>query len=412
MQTACSTSLVAVAQACQALLGYQTDMALAGGVSISFPQRRAYVYQEGGMASADGHTRTFDAAAAGTVFSSGAGVVVLKRLADALADGDHIVAVIKGAAVNNDGAGKVSLHRARASTGRRRSSRWRRRSRVSRRTRFPTSRRTAPPHRWVTPSNSPALTQAFRAGGATANGFCALGSLKTNVGHLETASGVAALIKTALALQHALIPPSLHFSAPNPKLDLANSPFYVNTRLAAVAAEATTPRRAGVSSFGVGGTNAHAVLEEAPARTRRPRRPRREHQLFVLSAKTDTALDTATDNLARHFRSEPTLDPADVAFTLQLGRRAWNHRRIVVASTLEDAAGALAGRDARRVFSRHDAREGDTGGVPFPGAGRAGGQHGRGTVPGRAGVPRGDGPLRGNPASVVRPARNPLPGDG
>ncbi len=366
VQTACSTSLVAVAQACHALLGYQTDMALAGGVSISFPQRRAYAYQEGGMASADGHTRTFDADAAGTVFSSGAGVVVLKRLSDAQADGDHVVAVIKGAAVNNDGAGKVSytapsiggqaevIQMAQAVAG------------VE-----PATVSYVEAHGTATPLGDPielaGLTQAFRAGGATENGFCALGSLKTNVGHLETASGVAALIKTALALQHAAIPPSLHFSAPNPKLDLANSPFHVNTRLLPWPA-GPTPRRAGVSSFGVGGTNAHAVLEEAPAVV--PGTPSaRGWELFVLSAKTDTALDAATDNLARCFRAEPTPDAADAAWTLQVGRRAWNHRRIVVARDVEDAAGALAGRDARRVFSRADAREGTPVAFLFPGQG-------------------------------------------
>ncbi len=366
VQTACSTSLVAVAQACNALLGYQTDMALAGGVSISFPQRRAYAYQEGGMASADGHTRTFDADAAGTVFSSGAGVVVLKRLSDAQADGDHIVAVIKGTAVNNDGAGKVSytapsvggqaeviqMAQALAGVG-------------------PETVSYVEAHGTATPLGDPielaGLTQAFRAGGATGNGFCAIGSLKTNVGHLETASGVAALIKTALALKHALLPPSLNFSSPNPKLDLANSPFHVNTQLLPWPA-GDMPRRAGVSSFGVGGTNAHAVLEEAPADAPNPPSAR-EWQLFVLSAKTETALDSATGNLARHFRTDPALDPADAAFTLQAGRRAWNHRRIVVARSVEDAAGALEGRDARRVFSRADAREGTPVAFLFPGQG-------------------------------------------
>ena len=366
VQTACSTSLVAVAQACQALLGYQTDMALAGGVSISFPQRRAYAYQEGGMASADGHTRTFDADAAGTVFGSGAGVVVLKRLSDAQADGDTIVAVIRGTAVNNDGSGKVSysapsvggqaevIQSAQALAG------------VE-----PGTVTYVEAHGTATPLGDPievaALTRAFRAGGAQGEGFCALGSLKTNVGHLEAASGVAALIKTALMLRDGILPPSLHFSAPNPKLDLATSPFHVNTRLLPWPA-GDTPRRAGVSNFGVGGTNAHAVLEEAPAAP--PAAPTlRPRQLFVLSAKTGEALDAATDRLVQRFRVEPAPDADDAAWTLQVGRRAWDHRRIVVARGTGDAAGALAGRDARRVFSRNGPRERQGVAFLFPGQG-------------------------------------------
>ncbi len=366
VQTACSTSLVAVVQACQALLGYQTDMALAGGVSISFPQQRAYAYQEGGIASADGHTRTFDADAAGTVFSSGAGVVVLKRLSDAQADGDHVIAVIKGAAVNNDGSGKVSytapsvggqaevIQMAQALAG------------IE-----PQTVTYVEAHGTATPLGDPielsALTQAFRAGGAQGNGFCALGSLKTNVGHLETASGVAALIKTALMLRDKALPPSLHFSTPNPKLDLANSPFHVNTKFLPWPA-GDTPRRAGVSNFGVGGTNAHAVLEEAPAEPP-PALPTRPCQVFVLSAKTVKALDAATDRLTSRLRAEPALDADDAAWTLQVGRRAWNHRRIVVARGAEDAAATLAGRDARRVFSRSNPREGATVAFLFPGQG-------------------------------------------
>ncbi len=368
VQTACSTSLVAVVQACQALLDHQTDMALAGGVSISFPQRRAYPYQEGGMASADGHTRTFDAAAAGTVFSSGAGVVVLKRLADAQADGDHIFAVIKGAAVNNDGASKVSytapsidgqaevIQTAQTLAG------------VG-----PDSISYVEAHGTATPLGDPielaGLTQAFRRGGATGNSFCAIGSLKTNVGHLETASGVAALIKTALALKHGVIPPSLNYTAPNPKLGLADSPFYVNTKLLPwPPGENAAPRRAGVSSFGVGGTNAHAVLEEAPPVPAAEPGPR-EHRLFVLSARTDAALDNATINLARHLRSHPDLDPSDVSWTLQSGRRAFPCRRVVAARDLADAADALERRDAKRVFSRSAARQNPPVTFLFPGQG-------------------------------------------
>ena len=261
MQTACSTSLVAVCMACQSLLSYQCDMALAGGVSITVPQRAGYVYQVGGILSPDGHCRAFDAKAQGTVPGNGLGIVVLKRLADAVADGDSIYAVIKGSAINNDGALKVGytapsvdgqaevIAEALAMAG------------IA-----PETITYVEAHGTGTSLGDPieiaALTQAFRAT-TDAKGFCALGSVKTNVGHLNTAAGVAGLIKTALALKHKMIPPSLHFEQPNPQIDFANSPFYVNTTLSAWPA-GKHPRRAGVSSFGIGGTNAHVVLEEAP----------------------------------------------------------------------------------------------------------------------------------------------------
>ena len=261
VQTACSTSLVAVCLACQSLLTYQCDLALAGGVSISVPQRVGYLYQEGGIHSPDGHCRAFDARAQGLVGGSGAGVVVLKRLADALADGDHIHAVIRGFATNNDGDGKVGftapsvggqaevIAEAQAMAG------------------FePDSLSYVEAHGTGTRLGDPieiaALTRAFRAGtGRT--GFCAIGSVKTNFGHLNTAAGAAGLIKTLLALRYGEIPPSLNFQRPNPKIDFANSPFFVNTTLRPWQTNGT-PRRAGVSSFGMGGTNAHVVLEQAP----------------------------------------------------------------------------------------------------------------------------------------------------
>ncbi len=368
VQTACSTSLVAVAQACQALWSYQTDMALAGGVSITFPQRRGYVYQEGAIASADGHTRTFDASAQGTVFSSGAGIVLLKRLEDAQTDGDNIIAVIKGAAINNDGAGKVSftapsvdgqaeviqLAQALADVS-------------------PRTISYVEAHGTGTPLGDPievaALTQAFRAGGAQDKNFCAIGSLKTNVGHMDIASGIAALIKTSLALYHRQLPPTLHFQSPNPHLDLVNSPFYVNTRLLHWSPGSEPgPLRAGVSSFGVGGTNVHAVLEQAP--TGNPvETGSREQQLFILSARTETALDAATGNLIRHLHDHPSLDPADVAFTLQRGRRAFDCRRVVVARDLADATDALQKRDGKRVFSQSLPRRDPPVAFLFPGQG-------------------------------------------
>jgi amino acid adenylation domain-containing protein len=346
VQTACSTSLVAVTQAVNALLGYQCDAALAGGVSITFPQARGHLYQEGAIASADGHCRSFDADARGTIFSHGCGVVVLKRLADALADGDPIYAVIKGAAVNNDGGGKVSftapsvdgqaevIALAHALAG------------VTADTIGYVEA-----HGTATPLGDPievaALTKAFRAT-SEANGTCLLGTAKTNLGHLESAAGVTGLIKTALALRHAQIPASLHFEKPNPGIDFANSPFRVVTQLTEWK-PAAHPRRAGVSSFGVGGTNAHVVVEEAPVAP--VPAPVSGPQLIVLSAKTRLALETMTSQLAEFLAEHPDLALADVALTLQTGRRAFEHRLFLVATDLADAAKQLRRRNRRRVFT-------------------------------------------------------------
>jgi thioester reductase-like protein len=346
VQTACSTSLVAACLACQSLLSYQCDMALAGGVSIKFPHRVGYLYQAGGVLSPDGYCRAFDAAAQGSVDSNGVGVVVLKRLADAIADGDHIYAVIKGTAVNNDGALKVSytapsvdgqaevIAMAQAVAG-------------------------VPPetityvetHGAGTPLGDPieiaALTQVFRHSTA-AQHVCAIGSVKSNIGHLDTAAGVAGLIKTALMLKHQMLPCSLHFQHPNPQIDFANSPFYVNTSLREWPA-GPTPRRAGVSSFGIGGTNAHMVLEEAPSLP--PAGPARSWQLVLLSARTATALEQATDRLVDYLAQHPGLTLADVAYTLQAGRKAFQHRQMLVCRDLSDAVIALAARHPERLLT-------------------------------------------------------------
>ncbi len=348
VQTACSTSLVAVHLACQGLLSYECDMALVGGVSISLPQKRGYLYQEGGIASPDGHCRAFDAKAQGTIGGNGVGIVVLKRLADALADGDNILAVIKGSAINNDGSLKVGytapsvegqaevIATAQAIAG------------VD-----PETIRYVEAHGTGTALGDPieiaALTQVFRAS-TQAKGFCAIGSLKTNIGHLDAAAGVAGLIKTVLALNHKMIPPSLNFEEPNPKIDFENSPFYVNTELSEWKAPADgVPRRAGVSSFGIGGTNAHVVVEEAPALE--PSGDSRPWQLLLLSAKTDSALETVTSNLADHLKQHPDLNLADVAYTCQVGRQAFDHRRMAVCRDLEDAVDALETLDPQRVFT-------------------------------------------------------------
>ncbi|MEH1816626.1 MAG: aminotransferase class III-fold pyridoxal phosphate-dependent enzyme [Nostoc sp.] len=348
VNTACSTSLVAVIQACQALTSYQCDLALSGGVSMTTPQNSGYIAQEGSMLSGDGHCRPFDASAQGTMFNNGAGVVVLKRLEDALNDGDRIYAVIRGSGINNDGSDKVSFTapsvdgQAEAIAMAQAYANF-----------HPETISYIEAHGTATPLGDPieieALTQAFRVH-TDAKQFCAIGSLKSNVGHLVAAAGVAGLIKTALALHYKKIPPSLNFEAPNPKIDLANSPFYVNTKLAEWS-EGETPRRAGVSSFGVGGTNAHIVLEEAPQiQSSGSSRPQ---QLLLLSAKTSKALEAATANLQQHLQYNAEINLADVAYTLQRGRKAFNYRRSVVCHDLTDAIAALQSLDPNQVNTRH-----------------------------------------------------------
>jgi acyl transferase domain-containing protein/acyl carrier protein len=346
VQTACSTSLVAVQLACQSLLNYQCDIALAGGASIRMPRKAGYLYQEGMILSPDGHCRAFDSKAQGTIVGEGAGIVVLKRLADALADRDCIHAVIKGAAINNDGSLKVGytapsvdgqaevIAMAQAIAG------------VDADTIAYIEA-----HGTATPLGDPieiaALTKAFRAN-TERKRFCAIGSVKTNIGHLDAAAGVAGLIKTVLALKHKMLPPSLHFEAPNPNIDFDNSPFYVNAKLSDWKTDGT-PLRAGVSSFGIGGTNAHVIVEETPAiEASGPSRP---WQLLILSAKSGAALENITDNLVQHLKENPNLNPADMAYTLQVGRRSFSHRRIAVCRDPEDAVSVLATMDPKRVFA-------------------------------------------------------------
>ncbi len=341
VQTACSTSLVAVHLACQSLLAGECDMALAGGVAITVPHRVGYLHEAGSILSPDGRCRPFDARANGTVTGSGAGIVVLKRLLEALADGDRIEAVIAGSAINNDGAAKLGYSAPSVSgqeavigealdvTG------------------FsPATLGYVEAHGTATPLGDPvevdALTRAFRAG-TCERGFCALGSVKGNVGHLDAAAGVTGLIKTVLALRHGEIPPSLHFSQPNPEIDFAASPFYVNTELRPWP-RLEAPRRGGVSSFGIGGTNAHVLVEEAPA-TARPE-PDLRPQLLLLSAQTASALEAAANHLATYLAgARDPAELADVAYTLQVGRARFEHRLALVAKSLEDAVIALRQRE-------------------------------------------------------------------
>ncbi|HHJ52520.1 MAG TPA: acyltransferase domain-containing protein, partial [Caldithrix abyssi] len=347
VQTACSTSLVAVHLACQNLLNYSCDMALAGGVSITIPQKQGYYYQEGMILSKDGHCRAFDHRASGTISGSGVGMVLLKRLDEALEDGDHIYAVIKGSAYNNDGSNRVGytapsvdgqsevIANAQAVSG------------VD-----PETITYIEAHGTGTVMGDPieiaALTQVFREQ-TDKKQFCAIGSVKTNIGHLDAAAGVAGLIKTALALHHKQIPPSVNFEKPNPKIDFENSPFFVNTELSDWKTENGIPRRAGISSFGIGGTNVHAILEEAPAVEASD--PGKPAQLLMLSAKSPEALDQATGNLANFLKKNPDVSLADVAYTLQVGRKAFNHRRILVANSVSDVAQALGDMDPKRILT-------------------------------------------------------------
>jgi acyl transferase domain-containing protein len=347
VQSACSTSLVAVHFACQSLLTGESDMAMAGGVCVRLPQGLGYFHQPGGIYSSDGHCRAFDQKADGTIPGNGLGLVVLRRLADAQRDGDHIYAVIKGTAINNDGSAKVGftapsvagqasvIAEAMAIGG------------VS-----PEEIQYIETHGTGTSLGDPieitALTQAFQAMPGSKS-HCAIGSIKPNIGHLDAAAGIAGLIKAALALKHGKIPPSLHFENPNPDIEFTATPFFVNKTLSEWTSNGTL-RHAGVSSFGIGGTNAHAVLEEAPQTVRQPHQPgAAEDCLVTISARTSAQLTTAISNLASHLRNHHDLNLADVAYTLQTGRRAFGHRAMVLATTVEDAITRLTEQSSGHI---------------------------------------------------------------
>ena len=344
--TACSTSLVAVHLACQSLLAYESDMALAGGVSVHLPLVGAYRYEDGGILSPDGHCRPFDAAAQGTVSSDGAGGVVLKRVADAVADGDTMYAIIRGWAINNDGNLKVGFTAPSSTAEARVIAEAMAMADVT-----PESISLIEAHGAGTLLGDPievsALVDAFGdCGGKRA--FCALGSVKSNIGHVDAAAGIAGLIKAVLALRHREIPATLHFERPNPALDLDATPFYVNHELRVIPPDGA-PLRAGVSSFGIGGTNAHVVLEEAPP-VEVPAEESRPFDLLFLSARTPTALDATTEQLAESLSDHPA-SLADIAFTLRHGRRAFAQRRAVVCGDRHDANIALRERDPQRVLT-------------------------------------------------------------
>jgi acyl transferase domain-containing protein/thioesterase domain-containing protein/acyl carrier protein len=345
VQTACSTSLVAVHLACQSLLNHECDMALAGGVTIEVPHGVGYVYREGEILSRDGHCRAFDADSSGTIFGSGLGIVVLRRLEDALRDGDFIRAVIRGTAINNDGARKVgylapsvagqseAIAEALAVAGVGADS-------VS----------YVECHGTGTTVGDPieikALTNAFRES-TEEKSFCAIGSVKTNIGHLDAAAGVAGLIKTVLALEHRQLPPTLNFSKPNALIDFEASPFFPNSKLRQWQA-GESPRRAGVTALGIGGTNAHVILEEAPAPAASG--DSRPFQLITLSAKTESALGATLRNLAEYLAGDPG-KLADVAYTWHLGRKEFALRRAIVCSDIADAIDTIRRRDPKKIIS-------------------------------------------------------------
>lgn len=346
IQTACSTSLVAVHLACQSLLDGECDAALAGASSIMIPQGAGYIYQPGMILSPDGRCRPFDVAAQGTIRGDGVAAVLLKRLGDALRDRDTVHGVILGSAVNNDGSQKLGFT-APSSAGQRDAI-----VQAHVMAGVPASSISyVEAHGTGTELGDPieveALTDAFRAS-ADERAFCALGSVKSNVGHLDTVAGLTGLIKVLLMLRHGEIPPTVHFRSANPKLALADTPFYVNSELRRWQARGPT-RRAGVNSLGIGGTNAHVVVEEPPAPVATA--SCRESQVLVLSARSRDALDAATERLAVHLRATPDADLADVAFTLRAGRTAHPYRRVVLARSVAEAAGHLAARQPQRVLT-------------------------------------------------------------
>jgi len=363
VQTACSTSLVAVHLGVQSLLAGECDLVLAGGATIELPHAVGYHYKEGEILSPDGHCRAFDHRSKGTVFGSGTGVVVLRRLRDALDDGDHIHAIVKGSAINNDGSQKVgylapSVDGQAAAVAEALAVADLGADTIS----------YVECHGTGTPVGDPieiaALTRAFRET-TEAVGFCRVGSVKTNIGHLDTAAGVASLIKATLALENRQIPPSLNFEAPNPAIAFEGSPFVVADRLADWKAGGT-PRRAGVNSLGVGGTNAFVIVQEAPERSAAPIDG---PQVIALSTKNRKALDAAGLRLADWLEQNPGRSLADVSHSLLRGRHAFEHRRVLACSTPAEAVALLRSGDARRVYTHSKETERLSPVFMYPGGG-------------------------------------------
>lgn len=345
--TLCSSSFVAIHLACQSLLNWQCDMALAGAVSLQVSHNESFFYQEGGIGDPDGHCRAFDAKASGTVSGSGLGVVALKRFEDAVKDGDHIYGIIRGSAMNNDGSHKISYTAPSVEGQMEVIAEALALAEVN-----PETVTYIEAHGTGTQLGDPieveALTRAFRMH-TDKNQYCAIGSVKTNIGHLVNAGGVASLIKTLLAFEHRQIPASLNYETPNPKINFKESPFFVNDRLKDWNTP-DCPRRAGVSSFGIGGTNVHLVVEEPPEGEKSG--PSREWHILPLSAKTASALEKQTENLHNYLKKNSESCIADVTFTLQVGRRGFAHRRFVVCKTTKEAEGYIKSEEALAAQTR------------------------------------------------------------
>ncbi|MEM7363334.1 MAG: type I polyketide synthase, partial [Pseudomonadota bacterium] len=365
VQTACSTSAVATHLACQSLLSEECDMALAGGVTLEIPHGHGYLYKEGEILSPDGHCRAFDHRSKGTIFGSGTGVVVLRRLEDAIQDGDHIHAVILGTAVNNDGSGKVG-YLAPSVDGQAQA--------VAEALAVADvdadSIQYVECHGTGTPVGDPievsALTQAFRES-TDETGFCGIGSVKTNIGHLDTAAGVASLIKAALAVEHGEIPPSLNYEKPNPTIDFESSPFYVNDTLKDWRST-DGPRRAAINSLGVGGTNAFVIIEEPPEKENREAPASRDH-VIAMSAKSRKSLDAWGNRLAAYLEENEEVQLSDVAYSLLEGREAFEHRRVLAGANREELIDILRSKDQRRLFTHNSEDAPDSAVFMFPGGG-------------------------------------------
>ncbi len=364
VQTACSTSLVALHLACQALLNGETDIALAGGVTITGNESTGYIYKEGMIFSPDGHCRAFDEKAAGTISGEGAAVVALKLLEDAIDDRDVIYAVIRGTAINNDGNRKVGFTAPSIEGQRSVIKEAMGMAEVD-----PESIGYVETHGTGTPLGDPIEIAALKlAYNSPKKGYCAIGSVKTNFGHLDNAAGMAGLIKTILTLKHKQIPPSLHYNIHNSKIDLDNSPFYVNTGLKEWKNPDGYPLRAGVSSFGIGGTNSHIILEEYTERDIEPTISR-EQQLILISAHTESSLHRMTEQLKNFLIRNPDIYLPDVAYTLKIGKKAFQYRKMLTCSTVEEGIELLASEDFNSLKASHVSTDKKNVIFMFPGLG-------------------------------------------
>ncbi len=338
VETACSSSLVAIHHACRSIIEGTSDMAIAGGVSVTLPKKSGYLYKEGMIRSKDGHCRAFDEQANGTLTGDGVGLVVLKRLDDALACKDNIYAVIKGSAINNDGSAKIGFTAPSVEGQAALLSKVYAEANVD-----PNAISYIEAHGTGTSIGDPIEIEGLKkAFNSNKKNVCAVGSVKSNIGHLNAAAGVAGFIKTVLALRHKQIPQSLHFSKPNPKLDIEDSPFFIQNKLSEWKKNGS-PLLAGVSSFGIGGTNAHILLQEAPEHQLCGNNPKEaNHNLLLLSAHTKEALDKRTGDLLSFLSENEHIHLEDVAYTLQVGRRSFDYKRAIICTDKEEAIRLLS----------------------------------------------------------------------